>query len=381
MKPSLYKVFVLIMFLGLALTANADAKRQILALGSDLPDFDLPAVDGKRYTPESFSDARILVVIFTCNHCPTAQAYEERIKALVDDYSDQKVEVLAINPNHAAAVRWDELGYSDLGDTLDEMKIRAEHMKFNFVYADDGPEQTVSELFGPVATPHVFIFDEDRKLRFQGRIDNSEREDLVKRSDTREAIEALLEGRQPDVATTRVFGCSVKWKDKLDFNKRWLEKVKKEEVHLEQANAATLRALVENKGSGKVRVINAWATWCGPCVAEFEDLVNTNLQFRNREFELITVAAHFPDEQDKVHAFLKKYHASMKNYIFADEDKYKLIEALDPEWVGALPHTLVVNEKGEVIYRETGILDFLTLRRVVVSALNNISPWAGLGDN
>jgi thiol-disulfide isomerase/thioredoxin len=381
MKPSLYKVFVLIMFLGLALTANADAKRQILALGSDLPDFDLPAVDGKRYTPESFSDARILVVIFTCNHCPTAQAYEERIKALVDDYSDQKVEVLAINPNHAAAVRWDELGYSDLGDTLDEMKIRAEHMEFNFVYADDGPEQTVSELFGPVATPHVFIFDEDRKLRFQGRIDNSEREDLVKRSDTREAIEALLEGRQPDVATTRVFGCSVKWKDKLDYNKRWLEKVKKEEVHLEQANAATLRALVENKGSGKVRVINAWATWCGPCVAEFEDLVNTNLQFRNREFELITVAAHFPDEQDKVHAFLKKHHASMKNYIFADEDKYKLIEALDPEWVGALPHTLVVNEKGEVIYRETGILDFLTLRRVVVAALNNISPWAGLGDN
>lgn len=375
-KFSLSILLVALPQLGLA----AD-ERQILPLGSAMPDFDLPAVDGKRYTPDSFKDARLLVVIFTCNHCPTAQAYEERIKTLATDYRDRGVEILAINPNHAEAVRLDELGYSDLGDTLDEMKIRAEHMQFNFVYADDGPEQVVSEAFGPVATPHVFIFDEDRKLRFQGRIDNSERIDLVQRQDTREAIESLLKGEQPEVATTRVFGCSVKWKDKLDYNIRWMEKVKKEAVSLQRADVATMKALRENKGTGKVRVINAWATWCGPCVAEFEDLVNTNLQFRNREFELVTVAAHFPDEEAKVLAFLKKHHASMQNYIFAGEDKYALIEALDPEWVGALPHTLVINEKGEVIYRETGILDFLALKRAIIPALNNISPWGGLGDN
>jgi thiol-disulfide isomerase/thioredoxin len=169
----------------------------------------------------------------------------------------------------------------------------------------------------------------------------------------------------------------VKWKDKAAGNEQWLAKVAKEPVTLESADAAMLASLRTN-GSGKVRMINVWATWCGPCVAEFDELVETNLRFRHRDFELITVAAEPPTLHEKVLAFLKKKHASTRNLIWADTDKDKMITALDPEWKGGLPYTLVVDPNGKVLYRETGSIDFLALRRAIVPALNAVTPWPGM---
>ncbi len=364
-------------FLASSLPALRAADHPTLPLGSAAPDFRLPGVDGKEYTLASFASAEVLVVIFTSNHCPTAQAYEGRINQLVADFAARGVAVVGINPNHAPAVRLDEMGYTDLGDTFEEMKVRAAHRGFAFPYLDDGPDQVTSEAYGPVATPHVFVFDRARVLRFQGRIDDAEGEAFVKVRDTREAIEALLAGREPAVTSTKVFGCSVKWKDKAAGNAQWLARVAQEPVTVEAADAAALTALRAG-GSGKVRMTHVWATWCGPCVAEFAEIVETNLRFRGREFELITVAAESPAMRDKVLAFLQKNRASTRNLIFGDADKYKMIEAVDPAWSGALPYTLIVAPDGTVIARETGALDFLELRRKLVPALDAVQPWPGL---
>ncbi len=348
-----------------------------LPLGSRAPDFSLPGVDGRTYSLGDFTGAKVLAVIFTCDHCPTAQAYEERIKRLVTDFGGRGVAFVAINPNNPAAVRLDELGYTDLDDTFESMKIRASDRHFNFPFLDDGPTESVSRLYGPVATPHVFLFDAARRLRFQGRIDDSEREELAKNFDTRNALEALLAGREPAVKETMVFGCSIKWAEKAGSNRQWEEKVRGEPVTLETADSAALRELCAGK-SGKIRVVNVWATWCGPCVAEFDDLMETNLRFRHRDFELVTVAAQFPDEKERVLKFLQRHHASTRNLLFGANDKYSLMAALDPEWTGALPHTIVIGADGEVLYRQTGELDFLALRRVIVPALNALAPWGGL---
>lgn len=355
------------------------ADRTPLAVGSDLPDFKLRGVDDRDYTPQEFASAKVFVVIFTSNHCPTAQLYESRIKQIVADYHSRGVAFLGINPNHADAVRLDEMAWTDLDDTFEAMKIRARDHAFNFPYVDDGETQAVSEKFGAVATPHVFVFDEQRKLRFQGRIDDSEREGLVKERTTRDAIDALLAGRSPAVTSTRVFGCSIKWREKAEDNRRWREKVAREPVELVRADAAMLRALRENREGGKFRLINVWATWCGPCVSEFPELVEHHLRFRSREFELVTVAAEFPDVEPKVLKFLQKHQASCRNLIFGTTDKYALMEALDPEWNGALPHTLLVDPEGKVIYRETGAVDFLKLRRALLKGLDAISPWPATG--
>src|SRR5262249_7224243 len=129
-----------------------------LEIGASAPDFKLLGVDDKTYMLADFADAKVLVVVFTCNHCPTAQAYEGRIIKLHADYKQKGVAVVAISPNDPAAVRLDELGYTDVADSFQEMKLRARHRNFAFPYLYDGETQATSSAYGVLATPHVYIF-------------------------------------------------------------------------------------------------------------------------------------------------------------------------------------------------------------------------------
>jgi peroxiredoxin len=366
MRSTLWIVTALLVASSDAVLA-ADAKT--LPIGAAARDFSLPGVDGKTYTLAAFADADVLAIIFTCNHCPTAQAYEERIKQLTADYKDRGVAVVAISPNDAAAVRLDELGYSDLGDSLDDMKIRARDHNFNFPYLYDGETQATSRAYGPVATPHVFLFDRDRKLRFCGRIDDHENPAKTKTHDTRDALEALVAGKPVPVATTRTFGCSVKWADKKRSAADALAKWDRETAELKTIDAAGLGELVANK-SDKLRVINIWATHCGPCVTEFPELVAMHRMYRNRDFELVTVSADAPENREAALKFLNKQHASTTNYIFDKDDPYALADALGVEWQGALPFTLVVKPGGEVVYSKMGPIDPLELRRAIVDQIS-----------
>ena len=355
-------------FLSLSLLAETAEKIQTLPLGAPAPDFNLPSVDGRNYSLQDFAKAKVLVVAFICNHCPTAQAYEERLKKLVVDYQGKGVALVAISPNDPKSVRLDELGYTDLSDSFEEMKIRASHKKYNFPYLYDGEQSKVSKLYGPSATPHVFIFDAERKLRYLGRIDDSEREGLVKVHDARNTLEALLAGREIKVGKTNTFGCSIKWPGKEETVQRYMAKLATEPVTVELADAQALSKLRQN-GSGKLRLVNFWATWCGPCITEFPDLVKINRSFRHRAFELIMVSANFPDEKKDVLAFLQKNQASNQNLLFADTDKYKSMAAFDPEWNGALPYTLLLGPKGEVLYQMQGPIDPLEVKRIIVKSL------------
>ncbi|MHC4284640.1 MAG: redoxin domain-containing protein, partial [Planctomycetota bacterium] len=286
-----------------SLGVSATKRPKTLEIGATAPDFNLPGVDGKNYKLASFNKADILVVIFTCNHCPTAQAYEERMKKLTADYKNKGVAVIAISPNDPKAVRLDELGYSDVSDSFEEMKFRAKDKKFNFPYLYDGDIQKVSRAYGPVTTPHVFIFDKERKLRYVGRIDDSEKPKRVKSRDTRNAIDALLAGKEVPVKKTRTFGCSIKWSNKRDSVKKAFENWAKEPVSVKMIDSEGIRKLVKND-SGKLRLFNVWATWCGPCVVEFDELVTINRMYRRRDFEMITLSGDSPDRKDTVLSFL-----------------------------------------------------------------------------
>ena len=337
-----------------------------LAIGAKAPDFKLPGTDGKTYTLASFSKAKILVIVFTCNHCPTAQAYEERIIQLTKDYSNKGVAVVAIMPNDAKAVRLDELGYSDMGDSFAEMKLRSKQMKYNFPYLYDGKTQKVSEAYGPVATPHIFIFNKERKLSYQGRIDDTEKPTKTPASlDARTALDALLSNKEVPVQKTKVFGCSIKWASKENWLQEYKEKWAAEPVNIELTDEAGIKDILKNN-SDKLRLINIWATWCGPCITEFPDFITINRMYRGRDFEFVSISADDPSKKDKVLNFLKGKQASNKNYIFSIDDKYKLIEAVDPKWQGALPYTVLVDPGGNIVYAKQGPINVAEMKKKIV---------------
>ena len=365
MKRDFSLLVLLMSFFVFGFTSNDDPKT--LEIGSKAPDFKLPGVDGKTYTLTSFKSANILMIVFTCNHCPTAQAYEDRIIQMTKDYKSRGVAVIAISPNDPMSVRLDELGWSDMGDSFAEMKIRAKQKKFPFPYLFDGATETTSKAYGPVATPHVFIFDKERKLRYQGRIDDVEKPTgTPKNLDARNALEALLAGKEVPVTTTKVFGCSVKWASKSDWMVKAREEWAKEPVDVEMVDEAGVKELLQNK-SDKLRLINVWATWCGPCVTEFPSFIEMNRMFSpRRDFELVTVSADNPTNKDKVLKFLKKSQSSGKNYLFSVDDKYKLIEAIDPKWQGALPYTVLVEPGGKIVYAKQGIIDPVQMKKLII---------------
>ncbi|HEV2446822.1 MAG TPA: redoxin family protein [Candidatus Sulfopaludibacter sp.] len=358
----------------------------ILAIGSPAPDFALPGVDGKVHKLGDYGASPILMVIFMCNHCPTSQLYEGRIQKLVDDYREKGVAPVAIQPDDSQAILLSELGYTDVSDSLEETKIRAAYRHFDFPYLYDGATQAVAQAYGPAATPHVFIFDKDRKLRYEGRIDNSQRESLVTKQDARAALDAMLAGKPVAEPRTPAFGCSTKWKSKIDSQLRERQRIEAEPVKVEMVTAEGLKKLRAND-TGKVLLVNFWATWCGPCLTEFPDIQNTWRMFRRRDFDLVTVSVNLPDETAGVTRILKQEHASSRNLQFATEDTYGLQAAFEKTWAGAVPFTMVIAPGGKVLFQQQGEVDVLALRRVILAHLENETYvghpgyWANPGDS
>ena len=174
-----------------------------IALGTVTPSFKLPGVDGSDHALGDFSDAKLLALVQYCNHCPYVLAWEDRLIKLARDYAERSIRVVAVNSNDSARY---------LEDSFERMKERAEELDFPFDYLFDA-SQSLARALGAERTPEVFLFDEERRLRYHGAIDDSRDEDAVGRSYLREAIDALLAGEEPPVAETESVGCTVKWKN------------------------------------------------------------------------------------------------------------------------------------------------------------------------
>lgn len=183
----------------LVVFSGACARAAEVKIGDAAPDFSgIIGIDDQKHSLADYKDAKLVVLVFTCNHCPVAVAYEDRLVALQNDYKAKGVQVVAVNVNNLPA------------DRLDQMKIRAEKKGFNFPYLYD-PTQKMGHDYGATVTPHVFVLDGQRKIAYIGAIDDSQNPQKVTTHYLRDALDALLAGKEPPKAVTRQFGCSIKY--------------------------------------------------------------------------------------------------------------------------------------------------------------------------
>jgi len=175
-----------------------------ISLGTKADDFDLPGTDGKNYSLDSFKDAKGLVIAFICNHCPYAQAAWPLLTNLADIFRNKKISFVGINPN-------DEDLYPE--DSFEVMKEKMSEWNINFPYLRD-ESQEVAKKYGAVCTPDIFVYDENRKLYYHGRInDNWQEPEKVAKEELKEAITSLLEGNPAPKNQNPTIGCSIKWKN------------------------------------------------------------------------------------------------------------------------------------------------------------------------
>ena len=371
--------------LSAALPAAAQEIPKVLEIGSPAPDFSLKGIDGETHTLSSFADAKVLCLIFTCNHCPDSVAAAGRMQEVYQDYKDKGVQVVAVNGNNASSLRPDELGYSPYTDSFEEMSLFAKDYGWTFPYLYDGDKQELVTACGGQSTPHVFLFDADRKLRYTGRMDDAGRSSgAVDKSYIRAALDAVLAGNEVEEKVTRSFGCSTKWlfkvKDVAQDEANW----KAKEVTLEEMDEEMAKKIRAN-ATNNIRLVNFWSTTCGPCIAEFPDLVETYRRFQNREVEFVSITMDPIEKKAAAEKFLKAKHAGVadanmktlkaegrttNNYIWTGGNPDKVAEAIDPEWTGALPDTVLLAPGGEILWRHSGQLDIVEMRKALIQALD-----------
>jgi peroxiredoxin len=341
----------------------------ILNIGAHAPDFNLPGVDGKMHSLKDYASSKVLVVIFSCNHCPVAQMYEKRIKQIVTDYQGRSVSVVVIMGNDPKAEKLSEFGYTDLGDAQPEMKLRSKYRDFNYPYLYDGDTQAVALKYGPTATPHAFVFDQQRILRYEGRIDSNMRENLATKHETRDAIDAVLAGKPVVVQDTPAVGCSTKWAYKETGAKAEIAEGEQQPVTVELASVDQIKALRKNAGTGKLLLVNFWATWCAPCTEEFPELQKMVRMYGKRQIQIVTVSINSPDEKSMVLPFLREQHAINRNLLFNGNDSADAVAAFGTDWKGGVPYTVLIGTKGEVLYRTQGAMNVLDVKRAILKNL------------
>jgi thiol-disulfide isomerase/thioredoxin len=329
-----------------------------------MPAFQLKGTDGKLHSSAEWKASRVLAVVFLCNHCTESQLYEKRVNDLTHDYAGKGVSVVAIQSSNPKAFTDEDLAWSDVGESLDDMKERASFRKFSFPYLYDGDTGSTAIAFGATVAPSIYIFDQGRKLQYSGRIDDDPAAGPATKHEAAAAIDSILSGAPVAQATTEAKGCALR----LGADKAIAAAEDKGPVDVSMATADVLTKLRKNP-TGKLLLVNFYATWCGPCVAEFPDLMATNRMYRGRQFSFTTVSSNTPEEKDEVIKFLKEMNATTANLLYASDDVYAMQAAFDANVGSAVPVTVLLSAKGNLLMDQKGEIDLMDIRRAILMNL------------
>lgn len=331
-------------------------------IGERPPEFELTDLDGRPHRLSEYLGRPVLLT-FHSVRCPISRAYTERLRTLGNDYGPpHSLKVLAINASANESDEEVRTGMKEAGLPFPVLRDRAGRM---------------ADQYGVARTPHVFLLDGRGYLRYQGRIDNSHQPRSVTRSDLREALDEVLAGRPVRIPETVAMGCPIVRSVEAPPIVGLAQGAKGTPTEAREKAIPPVRLLkpegyapLLRQSAGSVVVVNFWATWCGPCVAEFPELVRLDRELRERGVRFIGISADDPEDlQSKVIPFLRNQQASYPNFIQQVNDPQEMIDVVRKDWPGTLPATFVYDPNGRMVYTRLGIFDREDLRREIEKVL------------
>jgi peroxiredoxin len=326
-----------------------------ISVGQPAPDFALKDTSGKSHSLKAYR-GRTVVIGFVGTKCPIANAYITRMNNIAAEYKAKNVVFFGINSN-----------------VTEPLKLVKEHAtKANYVFSILKDESNVvADSFGATVTPEMYIIDGEGVLRYHGRVDNASDERRVERHDLRVALDELLTGKPISKPDLKAFGCVIKRAGVTETKMLQKPATKPAATEspitlLKPADFTKLKA----ESNGKVLLINFWATWCAPCVAEFPEFVMIDKTYRAKGVRTVSISTdEKSDIESAVLPFLKKQKAEFESFVSDSEDPQELIDVVDKNWSGALPATFVFDKQGKIVLTKYGIIDREELLKALESAL------------
>jgi peroxiredoxin len=347
--------FLLTLVTSLFLMAYAQAAP--LTVGQAVPDFSLKDTTGKMHSLKAYR-GQYVVIGFVGAKCPISNAYTTRMNGIAEDYKGKNVVFLGVNSN--------------VNEPLKEIKAHAAKAQYGFAILKDAGN-VVADLFGATVTPEMFVVDGAGVLRYHGRVDSASDIARVERHDLRVALDELLAGQPLSQPKLKAFGCQIKRVpgSKVMPPKAVAAKPKEPNTEglitlLKPAEFNQLKAASQ----GKVLLINFWATWCAPCIAEFPEFVQIDKDYRSKGVRMVAISTdEKSDLEGAVVPFLKKQKAEFESFLSDSDDPQLLIDVVDKNWSGALPATFVFDKQGKLIFTKYGIIDREELLKVLDAAV------------
>ena len=340
----------------LVLALSTFAQPTKLTVGQPVPDFALKDTSGKTHSLKAYR-GQTVVIGFVGTKCPIANAYITRMNGIAADYKAKNVVFLGINAN--------------LNEPLKLVKEHATKAKYVFsILKDDS--NTVADAYGAMVTPEMYVIDGKGILRYHGRVDNASDERRVERHDLRVALDEMLAGNPISKPDLKAFGCVIK-----RANEKAVAMQAKPAPAPAPVAASPIALLkpadfkkLKDDSQGKVLLINFWATWCAPCVAEFPEFVAIDKNYRAKGVRMVSISTdEKSDIESAVLPFLKKQQAEFESFLSDADDPQMLIDVVDKNWSGALPATFAFDKQGKLIFTKYGIIDREELLKILDGAL------------